>query len=263
MSVAVDPRMAAAFIVVLALAQTLVDATPPCHGCTLDVPAAARGALPLLVVMHGNHEDAEIAATRWREPALARGWVVLSLQCPRDRGCTDGKWYRWSETPAWIPRQIAEVMGALPIDPARVFLAGWSGGATAIGKHAQAWAPPIAAVVFHGGGQPPHGGTDAACPASGPPAYFLVGDANPAHPAARRLRAYYERCGLEYEWDLQPGANHAAEDAALDAAKANAILDWLEAHARPPAIAITACSDARSAAPRCRAAWSRRCRCAA
>ena len=61
-----------------------------------------------------------------------------------------------------------------------------------------------------------------------------LGDANPAHPAAKRLRSYYERCETELTWDLLPGANHGAEDEALDRAKAAQILDWLEAHARQP-----------------------------
>ncbi len=188
--------------------------------------------MPLLVTMHGNHEDGADASRRWKDAALAKGWAVLGLHCPRDRGCDDGKWYKWSSTPSFVQEQTREVIRAMPVDQGRVFLAGWSGGATGIGQHAPAWDRMFAAVVFHGGGQPPSLSKDA-CPQA-LPAYFLVGDKNPAHPAAVRLRAYFQKCDAEHVWDLVPGANHAMEDEALDRAKADRILDWLAAHARQP-----------------------------
>ncbi|MBA3457652.1 MAG: dienelactone hydrolase family protein [Deltaproteobacteria bacterium] len=208
----------------------IVVPSPPCEKCTLDAPTEATRPLPLLVVLHGNHEDAATAARRWKDVAVERGYVVLGLHCPRGAGCNDGKWYRWAKTPTWIREQVREVVGAMPIDQTRIYAAGWSGGATALGMHAPELDRTFAAVVFHGGGQPPLA-TDA-CPTQEMPAYFLVGDANPAHPAAKRLRSYYERCDHELTWDLLPGANHAREDEALNPSKAAKILDWLEAHAR-------------------------------
>jgi poly(3-hydroxybutyrate) depolymerase len=205
---------------------------PPCAKCTLDAPTEATRPLPLLVVLHGNHEEGAVAAKRWKTVAIERGFVVLGLHCPRDAGCEDGKWYRWARTPIWIRDQVREVIRAMPIDQARIFAAGWSGGATALGMHAPELDRTFAAVVFHGGGQPPL--TTDACPTREMPAYFLVGDENPAHPAAKRLRAYYERCAHALTWDLLPGANHAREDKALDATKAAEILEWLETHAREP-----------------------------
>jgi poly(3-hydroxybutyrate) depolymerase len=203
-------------------------ARPPCSGCTLDVPAK-RGARPLLVVMHGDREQAEDAAARWRDVATARGWAVLSLQCPRERGCSQDSWYKWGGAPEWVHAQVAEVARQVAIDPRRIYLAGWSGGATYIGMNAVSWPRRFAAVVFHGGGQPPDGD---GCPTRELPAYFLVGDRNPAHPAAKRLRGYFERCRQELRWDLIEDANHAQEDAALDRRKATAILDWLEDRSR-------------------------------
>lgn len=209
---------------------------PPCAGCEVVVPATGRGALPLLVVLHGDHEDAGDAADRWARIARARGWAVLALTCPRTDGCDGGRWYRWAATPAWIHAQVDALVAQLPVDPARIFLAGWSGGASAIGMHSRAWPSRFAAVVIHGGGQPPR---DRACPTSPLPAYLLVGDRNPAHPAAQRLRAYYEACGIPHVWELLPGADHAGEDAALDDARTTRILDWLLDHPRTTAAEIT------------------------
>jgi poly(3-hydroxybutyrate) depolymerase len=205
----------------------------PCDGCTLDLPSRS-GPLPLLVVLHGDHETAADAAKRWRSAALARGWAVLSLQCPTKLGCDEqARWYKWAGAPNWIFDQIAEVHRHHEIDVKRTFLAGWSGGATYIGMKAPEWEHRFAAVVFHGGGQPPRDGD--ACPRH-LPAYFLVGNENPAHGAARRLRDYWKSCGQELQWDLIDGANHADEAAALDTAKAMHILGWLDHRRRPPLV---------------------------
>ncbi len=202
--------------------------SPPCSGCTVDLPSERTDPQPILVVLHGNHETASAAAARWRDAALAKGFAVLGLTCPRDRGCADGKWYSWTETPAFVTESLAQVAREMPLDPARTYLAGWSGGASAIGQHVDAWSP-FAALVLHGGGQAPR---DGACPPHTMPAYFLVGDANPAHAAAVRLREKLASCAGPIEWDLMRGGDHADEKRALDREKAEHILDWLDAHAR-------------------------------
>lgn len=215
-------------------APTSEAATPPrapCAGCTLDVPAA-QGARPLIVIMHGDRERAEAAADRWREAARVRGWAVLSLQCPREQGCREDSWYKWNGAPSWVHAQVKLVARELPIDERRIYLIGWSGGATYIGKNAPSWPQRFAAIVIHGGGQPPNDST--ACPTAELPAYFLVGDKNPAHNAAVRLRSYLEGCREELVWSMIPGADHAAEHAALDRRKADEILDWLEVRTREP-----------------------------
>jgi poly(3-hydroxybutyrate) depolymerase len=200
----------------------------PCRGCTIDTPPTRQGDLPLLVVLHGNKEHAPAAAARWREAALERGWALLSLECPREDGCEDGKWYAWNGAPSWVQQQVDAIAQQLPIDPSKRFLAGWSGGASYIGMNAYRL-NGFAAVVFHGGGQPPLGTED--CPANALPAYFLVGDGNPTHGAAIRLKTYLEKCGQELSWDVLRGAGHYDEAKALDHDKAHAILDWLDQRA--------------------------------
>src|ERR1043165_9436591 len=183
MSFAVDlvmcPRTIALAVLIAGAcwAATSEAATPvraPCSGCTLDVPRW-RGPRPLLVVLHGDGENAGDAAARWKRIALPRGWVVLSLQCPRERGCVDGSWYQWRGAPEWVQAQVNAVESKLSINRRRIYLAGWSGGATYLGMNAASWAPEFAAVVFHGGGQPPDGEK---CPSRRLPAYFLVVNIN-------------------------------------------------------------------------------------
>jgi poly(3-hydroxybutyrate) depolymerase len=181
-------------------------------------------------VLHGNHEDAGDSKRRWKAAVEARGWELLAVDCPKHLGCEDGKWYLWNGDPKWLGEQVREVTQKKRIDTRRIYLVGWSGGATYIGKRMPAWPQMFAALVVHGGGVPPRDADE--CPDRRFPAYFLVGDKNPAHGGAKRLRDYFERCGQEVQWDLLPGANHAKEDEALTPEKADQILRWLDERRR-------------------------------
>jgi poly(3-hydroxybutyrate) depolymerase len=203
---------------------------PPCPGCMLDAFGAAGAKQPLLVVLHGDHEQASTAAARWRAAAKTRGWALLALQCPAAEKCGPS-WWQWNGDPRWIRDRVADVAAQIPIDPERTYLAGWSGGATYMGLRAPAWPDTFAAVVIHGGGMAPREET-APCPTRTLPAYFLVGNQNPLHELAQDLRDYFTRCKQELRWDLIAGADHPKEDAALDGKRALAILDWLAAHPR-------------------------------
>jgi len=212
---------------VLAVAASRAAAAPPCERCTLDAPAELDAPAPLVVVLHGDRETATAAAARWRAAVAKRGWVLLGLQCPAELGCKDSFW-QWDGDPSWVADQVGKLERSIAIDPARVFLVGWSGGATYIGRHVQAWEPMFAALVIHGGGHEPY---DDACPGH-LPAYFLVGDNNPLHALMKGLRAYFDRCHQDVTWNLVRGGDHDGERRALDGKKAAAILDWLAARPR-------------------------------
>lgn len=211
----------------LVMLATPASAAPPCERCVLEIPAGTDP-VALVVVLHGDREHAAPAAKRWHAAVGKRGWALLALECPAKLGCKDSFW-QWDGDPAWVAEQVAAVAKQRAIDPARVYLVGWSGGASYIGLRATAWPPKFAAVVLHGGGIPPR---DDDCPDRGLPAYFLVGDRNPLHHLAKRLRSYFDGCKQDVTWDVVAGADHAKEEAALTPNKANAILDWLEAHHR-------------------------------
>lgn len=220
--------MRVASIVLLLTALARADATP-CTGCILELADRRDGgAVPLLVVLHGDRDHAANSAARWRAAARAKGWAVLALECPVADGCK-GSWWQWNGDPAWITARVAAVTAKEKIDPARIYLAGWSGGASYIGLHSPAWPEVFAAVVIHGGGEPPK---TSDCPTKTLPAYFLVGDANPLHGLARDLRTWFETCKDDVVWDLVPKGDHDKESRALTKAKAAEILDWLAAHPR-------------------------------
>lgn len=231
--------MRVALVLVISMWSAVSMATPrpvaPCRQCTLDLPSKTDAPVPLVVLLHGDRQAASTLESWWTKAVLARGWALLSLQCPRDHKCVDSYW-QWDGDPQWVFDQVAAVGKQVAIDPARTYLVGWSGGASWIGDRAQAWTPVFAAVVIHGGGIAPR---DEGCPARGLPAYFLVGDKNPLHAYARELRAYFDACKADVTWDLLKGAAHDGEEDALTRSptKAKAILDWLADHARaaPPA----------------------------
>ncbi len=224
----------AVVLVILGAARVAQAAPPklvvPCRQCTLDLPAKTEGPVPLVVLLHGDRQAASTLESWWKKAVLARGWALLSLQCPRDQKCVDSYW-QWDGEPQWVFDQVAAVGKQVALDPARTYLVGWSGGASWIGDRAQAWEPVFAAVVIHGGGIAPR---DEGCPRRALPAYFLVGDKNPLHAHARELRAYFDACKADVTWDLVKGGAHDGEEDALthQPKKAAAILDWLADHAR-------------------------------
>jgi predicted esterase len=207
-------RVAIMLVVACALAGTAHAAD------VIDLPPAKQP-VPLVVILHGDREHAPAAAARWRSVVKKRGWALLALECPTDLGCKDS-WWKWDGDPAWVIDRIARVKGEFAIS--KVILVGWSGGASYIGAHAQAW--PVDAIVIHGGGMAP---PSEDC-VEGPHVYFLVGDKNPLHGLAISLRDYFTACKREVVWDVVKGADHEHEASALTAQKAGVILDWALGH---------------------------------
>jgi poly(3-hydroxybutyrate) depolymerase len=194
----------------------------PCAGCRASFPSDP-GPSPLLVLLHGDAESAGTMFEAWAPAAEARAVAVLALACPVADGCTSRSWWRWDGSPSWLGDQIHALSERHPLDPERLWIIGWSGGASYVGLHTQELERTFAAIVVHGGGVPPPAAGCAGSPAS---VYFLVGDANPLHSLAVRLRDYYLGCRHDVTWMLLPGADHAAEWRAL-ASRRQAILDWL------------------------------------
>jgi hypothetical protein len=130
---------------------------------------------------------------------------------------------------------VSAVAELHPIDPERMWIAGWSGGATYIGWHTQELEKTFAALVLHGGG-----GRPARSWCSEPKAsiYFLGGDRNPLRELAEQLHEYYaSTCPHDdLTWTVLRGADHGGERRALSVYR-EPILDWLASKRR---IAIAA-----------------------
>lgn len=200
----------------------LTNADAPCKDCMAIVPETSKPA-PLVVVLHGDSgATAADLANKWDRFAAPRDVGVLSLACPKDLGCNSSFW-QWDGDPAWVKAQVDALAAKHPVDRTRLYLAGWSGGATWIGMRTQRFEETFAGLVIHGGGYVPRA---EGCAKTKTPVAFLYGTGNPLHAHGVRLHDWYEACGDEVRTTLLPNADHAAELRALDDHGA-AILDWL------------------------------------
>jgi poly(3-hydroxybutyrate) depolymerase len=198
----------------------------PCKGCITALPDATSTTAPLLVVLHGDGGAPKSMLGVWEKPALARGIIVFAPKCPVDDGCTNASWWQWGKDPSWLDAQIDAIDKVRPIDRARVWGAGWSGGASWFGWRAPDLVGRFAAVSIDGGGMMPHTTTcDRHCSFD---AHFLTGDKNPLHSLVVDLRAWMDGCAAgEVKWELLPGKDHGGEWVALTKpGKADEILDW-------------------------------------
>jgi poly(3-hydroxybutyrate) depolymerase len=199
----------------------------PCVDCRASVPGGTDPR-PLLVLLHGDNETAASLFEVWVASAEARGIAVLALACPNAEGCAAKSWWKWNGDPAYLMDQVQALARSQWIDSDRLWIVGWSGGASYIGYRTQEIERSFAAIVLHGGGIPP---ADSRCATPRANIYFLVGDANPLHRLAVELRDYYVGCDHEVTWTLLKGADHQSERRALPS-KETAILDWLESQRR-------------------------------
>jgi poly(3-hydroxybutyrate) depolymerase len=219
-------KTAVALLALLAASGDLSAAprqAAPCRDCVLSVPDHPAG---LLVVLHGDDTGASAAFIDWREAARRADLALLAPQCPSDRGC-EGSWWRWAlsarHDPEWLDAQIAAVASAARID--RVYVAGFSGGASYLAGWAPAHAGAISRVAFVSGGYP---ATDR-CPAQPLSTLFLIGGVDPMIATyVRPLAAWLRTCAnVEIAWRVVPRLGHAAMHAALRNGRAAEVVSWL------------------------------------
>jgi predicted esterase len=219
----------------------------PCKGCVTFAPTSDGSPRPILIALHGD-DGGTGKLFRALRPACEHERVYLiSLRCPVELGCRTSYW-QWHGTkahdPGWIRAQIAAAQARFAVDPARIYAAGYSGGATYLGWYAPTFPGDFAAIAHIAGGMP--WGTP--CPTCKVPVFFTLGAADPMLvPYTRPLRDYYQACGgHEIGWQTLPGVSHDGIIPTVQAGKGKEILAWLLAHR---AACNDGAIDAGSAAP--------------
>ncbi len=231
------PALAATTLLVLSAASARAEPAGesiegwPCKGCVTFAPPRDGSARPLLIALHGD-DGGTGKLFRALRPACDQERVILvALRCPVDRGCGTSYW-KWygsaTHDPGWIRAQIAAAAARFAVDPARIYAAGYSGGATYLGWYAPRYPRDFAAVAHIAGGMP--WGTP--CPSCKLPVFFTLGAVDPMLvPYTRPLRDYYQACGgHEIVWQTLPGVTHDGIIPTVQAGKGKEILAWLLGH---------------------------------
>jgi len=203
----------------------------PCAKCVTVLPApdpaSAAFGVPVLVLLHGDGQAASTLFDAWKS-AAARGIAVVSLACPDAEGCK-GSYWRWNGDPQWIQSHVDALSARVKIDRARLWLAGFSGGASYLGYRTQELEKTFSTLVIHGGGMSPASAvtaSDASSTTEKRRTYFLLGDKNPLHYLARQLHAHYTQCGNPSTLRILEGVDHPGEWRALEKER-TAIVDWM------------------------------------
>jgi len=187
-----------------------------------------QGKAPLLVLLHGNDGNTYWMDRIWGAAAELRGVITLVLRCPAAGGFGDPSWWRWhqgkSYDAAWLRARMGEVARELPVDPARVFASGYSGGASFLSAYIREDPALFSAVAFVAGGAPP----PPECMSRKTPASFLVGSRDTmlvSH--VRPLHDALAQCGHEVKWDERAEVTHEAILWHVERGGAEGIVDWL------------------------------------
>jgi N-acetylmuramoyl-L-alanine amidase len=215
-----------------------------CHDCVVDAPRASRA---LVVVLHGDDAGASSMVADWRAATRAAHLALFAPQCPRELGC-DGSWWRWLASERydehWMDREIAAVRSSLGIE--RVYLAGFSGGATYLSAWAPAHARDFTAIALVSGGATM---TDT-CPSAPQSALLMIGsDDDMLDQYVRPFAAWFAGCkGTTTTWRIVPQLGHHEMHRALVDGRAKQTIEWLLGADPPPPIidAPVAWNDTRA-----------------
>ncbi|HEU0035627.1 MAG TPA: PHB depolymerase family esterase [Kofleriaceae bacterium] len=196
----------------------------PCEDCVF-IPAKGEHR-PLLVLVHGDSETALKIADAFRDTARARDIAIFAPSCPKT--CPLHSFWRGNPDPSWIGNMVDELVKKHSLDPDRVWIGGWSGGASYVGYYLPKLAPRYAAVALMGGGA--YGGK---CAKQKLPVWMLAGDKSWFHAIVKRAHERIQECKHEHVYKLFKGKDHDDEWKLVKKAETQAtVLDFLEAHPR-------------------------------
>lgn len=179
-----------------------------------SVPASYSGqAIPLLLALHGDEgtPDYIYSVFKGLQGTSGGAYVLAAPKAPYG----GGSWYQaTSQHESFIDQVIVELLGSYNIDQDRIWITGWSGGATFLGYYAIKRQDILAAVVYHMGGG--GGGSYSPPPNSCKiPGRFVIGSADFLYSLARKQHDTMKANGHDVTWIELPGVGHDFQQSTL------------------------------------------------
>jgi uncharacterized protein (TIGR03382 family) len=169
-------------------------------------------AIPLLFALHGDEGTPDyIYSVFYGLQKSSGAFILVAPKAPFG----GGSWYQaTAQHVDFINTAIAQVLTKYNIDQDRIWITGWSGGATFLGYYAILRQDILAGVVYHMGG----GGGGSYTPPAGScklPARFVIGSADFLYDLAKTQYTTLTNKGHETVWIELPGVAHKFEPSTL------------------------------------------------
>jgi len=182
---------------------------------TLFAPgSAATSPAPLLVLLHGSYGSGAAMVSWWSSLAEQEGMVLVGPEA-REREA----WQLRADGPQFIRALIDTVAAKHPIDRARIYLFGTSGGAVYALMLSMLESQLFAATAIHAGAwRAPNEFRAVPYAKRKIPIAIFIGDKDEYFPlfAVRKTQSALEQAGHPVSVTVLPGHNHPYADVALE-----------------------------------------------
>lgn len=180
-----------------------------------SVPASynPQKAIPLLLALHGDEgkPDYIFSSFQTMQSDSNGAFILVAPRAPFG----GGSWYQaTSSHETFINAVIAKLLGLYNIDQDRIWVTGWSGGATFLSYYAIKRQDILAAVVFYMGG----GGGGSYSPAPNSckiPCRWVVGTNDFLYSMAKKKYNALTQSGHATVWIDLPGVSHSFQKSTL------------------------------------------------
>ena len=171
-------------------------------------------AMALLLALHGDEGKPDYIHSSFRSLQQTTGgaFILVSPKAPYG----GGSWYKsTSNHRDFVDAVIQKMLSTYNIDQDRIWITGWSGGATFLGYYAIKRQDILAAVTFYMGGG--SGGYSYSPPAGSCkiPGRFVIGSKDFLYKLASNQRNLMKQNGHEVAWNELPGVGHSFQKSTL------------------------------------------------
>lgn len=171
--------------------------------------------MPLLFALHGDEGKPDYIYSSFRTLQQNSGGAFILVAPKAAHGW--GSWYKATSSNAvFIDAVLSKLLSSYNIDQDRIWLTGWSGGATFLSYYAIKRQDRVAAVIYYLGG----GGGGSYSPPPGSckiPARFVIGSKDFLYSLATKHRSVLQQNGHQVQWVELPGVGHSFKSSTLPA----------------------------------------------